>query len=300
MAIVDTRRHTWALALAGFLSLSGCKNTDDSEAAPDASDGAPDGVVLDAAGDGALQATPDAGDSEAGPGGVETPEQILAHPRVQAALTAARERGFPVATRTERGAPKIAGYYSKEAGTGSYVASGNGANVGSGFFGFEMRVKVDASDRVEEASVSFYNGDAVGSVIKRGAILRGVANEFTLYTQSQRRCPDAASNFTVQGVTITSAEFEATTGDWVSVRTLDVTIATEGQLSAACAQMLAGDTETVGGWALGEVPRYEHITPADLTYMCVDEDVGYVAGESWMRADRSPCRCSDSFSVVCR
>jgi hypothetical protein len=77
-----------------------------------------------------------------------------------------------------------------------------------------------------------------------------------------------------------------------------VTIATHGTLTPDCAQVFQGGTEIVGGWGVQEAPRYESITVADLMYMCVDGNAGYVPTETWA-SEGGTCTCTPDSTVSC-
>ena len=160
-----------------------------------------------------------------------------------------------------------------------------------------MTVHGDAS--VTEASVSFDDSGRFGSIVTSGLLLRGANGDFTLYQSYTIPCPVQGTDRVIEGVSIQSGRFVATTGDWESVRQINITVAASGARTPSCDQAYAGDTEVPGGWIVSETPRYQRITVADLQYMCVDENAGYVAGESWTRADTTACSCSTTFLVVC-
>jgi hypothetical protein len=248
--------------------------------------------------------TPEAG-SEAGlasgpDAGSDAPEVILKDPNVEAALAGAEAAGHPLFIHTEHGAPPISGYWSKPDGEGKFVATDDGTSIGFGVQGFEERITVDDSDLVDTASVSFDTGYITASSIQHGLILRGSGNELTLYTRFHSVCPEAGSDFSNDGYSITSAKLDASTGYLLFVRTLLVTSRTYGTPTPGCVDIFVGGTEKVGGWGVSEVPRYIPVTPADLLYMCVDENAGYVEAEEWTRKDGTPCTCASDYSVSCQ
>jgi hypothetical protein len=259
------------------------------------------GVVFIAHATGALAAC-SGGGNDAGPDAGDTKDpvlEILARPHVQDALAAAAAAGYPLTIETKPDPPPIAGYYVKQFGEGRFVASGNGANLTSAVAGEERRVDVHPDGTVSDASVGFYAGQTYGSGVATGLLLRGEGDNFTFYTTYHSACPIAGSNLVLDGVSIESGHFGAATGDLETVRHIAITVAATGTQSADCAEACAGDTEVAGGWIVGEIPRYEHITADELVYMCVDEDAGYVAGESWKEADGTACACDDYFEVAC-
>ena len=148
---------------------------------------------------------------------------------------------------------------------------------------------------VTEASVSFDDIGQFGSIVTSGLMLRGASGAFTLYQSYTAHCLDRV----IETVSIQSGRFVATTGDWESLRQIDITVAATGTQTSSCDQTFAGDTEVPGGWIVSETPRHQRITVADLQYMCVDGAAGYVAGETWTRADGTACSCTTDFLVVC-
>jgi hypothetical protein len=225
--------------------------------------------------------------------------ELLARPHVQDALAAAAAAGYPIATDTRPEPPPITGYYLKPLGEGRFVASGNGANLSSGTLGNEIRVTVHDDATVSEASVSFDASGQFGSIVTSGLLLRGANDDFTMYQSYTIPCPYQGTDRVIEGVSIRSGRFVAATGDWESLRQINVTVAASGTRTSSCDQAFAGDTELAGGWIVSETPRHQRITVADLEYMCVDENAGYVAGEDWTRADTTACSCSNDFLVVC-
>jgi hypothetical protein len=224
---------------------------------------------------------------------------LLSRPHVQDALAAAAAAGYPIATHTGREPPPLTGYYLKPLGEGRFVASGNGANLSSGVLGNEFRVTVDGDATVTEAAVSFDDSGRFGSLVTSGMLLRGANGEFTLYQSYTVPCPVRGSDRVIEGVSVLSGRFVANTGDWQAMRQINVTVAASGARTPTCDQAHAGDTEVPGGWIVSETPRRQRITVAELQYMCVDESAGYVAGETWTRADTTECSCSTDILVVC-
>jgi hypothetical protein len=241
---------------------------------------------------GAGDAGPDSGDAG------DAVLAILARPHVQEALAAAAAAGYPIAAETAPNPPPISGYYRKAFGEGRFVASGNGANVTTRLAGNELRETVQGDGSVTEASLVF-DDVAASSVVTSGVLLRGTNDSFTLYESYTFPCPFPGADRVIEAVSIRSGRFVAATGGWESVRQIIVTVAATGTRTDSCDQIYGGDTEEAGGWIVSEAPRYQRITVAELSHMCVDEDAGYVAGESWTRADATACACSVYFTVAC-
>jgi hypothetical protein len=243
----------------------------------------------------------DEGARDGGPdsGGADPVLEILARPHVHEALAAAAAAGYPITVETAPNPPPITGYYLKPLDAGHFVASGNGANLTSRIAGSELRVTVESDGSVTEAGVSFSDVAQIGSGVTSGMLLRGASDSFTMYLSGATPCTYDGSDRVTEGVTIRSGHFVAATGDWETVRQISITVSATGTRTASCDQAYAGDTEVPGGWIIAEVPRYQRITVDDLQYMCVDEDAGYIAGETWTEADSTACTCNSYYGVEC-
>jgi hypothetical protein len=262
-------------------------------------DGIPDACDDDDDNDGFVDGDDPAPKDPTNPGTFYTPEQILANQHVQDALAAAKAAGHEVKAFTQHGAPAIAGYYVKPEGEGKIVASGNSANVDNGLSGLEIRVDVDSTDHLTLADVGFLNGSLFGVAgTETGALLRGENDEFTIYYRRVTRCPEPNQDSAVYSIGLTYAKLYDN-GDWLTVRTLAVSVAVTGTVTANCAAEYTGNLETPGGWYESEAPRYVPTPLSDLSYMCTDDNVGYVPSENWARKDGTECTCTLDISVDC-
>jgi hypothetical protein len=249
----------------------------------------------DAAGQGGA---PDSG----GTGGTapDAVDEILSDPAVQSALDEASAQGVEVATHVEKTPPDPTGYYSFAFGNGTWVASGNGANVGFSTTASEMRVELQSDGSVDTASVSSFDGVAPSAYVKdKGYLLRGSGNDATLYGRRQIDCDLSGASYSMTQAYIWSGTFEQGTGDWIEQRQFVVTTAIEGELTSECEQALVGNTEVVGGWAVVEVPLASRVTPDELAFMCSEGGRGYVPEELWTGADGAACECTAEFLVSC-
>jgi hypothetical protein len=294
--VAEKRDANGTDASGGASAASGAPGTD---AGGDAADGSPVG----SGGGGSGGTAGDAGVLDGDVDGSDAGDpvlDVLGNPHVKDALDAASTAGYPITTHAGRTPPAIGGYLLKPPGVGRFVASGNGANLNSGVLGNESRVTVHDDDTVTEALVSFSSqGEIFGSAVITGYLLRGADDAFTLYRTYQIRCQLEGANRIVDLVNILTGRLEAASGDWVSTRQISVAIAATGDPTAACDQLYVGDTEVPGGWYVADVPRHQSITVAELGYMCVDADAGYIAGETWTRGDGTACSCSADFVVEC-
>jgi hypothetical protein len=233
------------------------------------------------------------------PGDYSTPDAILGDPRVSAALAAARQAGVEIPAHLERQPPSVVGYYLKPEGSGDTPATGDGTNVGRKIGGKERRLTRAGDGLIDAAGIEFVAGAPVAFSPARGQLVRGVGNEITVYSRSRAVCTQAGSSYTTLTIGITSATIEPATGNWLNVKDLSVTIATAGVLTDACSTRYSGNSELQGGWRAATWPLMQKVELSALAFMCKDGNQGYVPGETWSRADGTPCDCSSSYAVEC-
>jgi hypothetical protein len=234
------------------------------------------------------------------PGDASTPEKILEHPGVQAALAAAKADGVEIATHTELEPPAVDGFFRRpDDGGGEFVATGDDSDVGRGVVGGEFRVLPAGENKVDIREVSFANAAAISYGFSYANLLRGKDDEFTLYSRSKSVCTEGGSNYTTWAVGIESGKVDPVTGDWIDGYSLGVTIATEGTLSAACADRRAGNAELKDGWSVVAMPLQEKRQPSELEYMCVDESEAYIPTQTWKRSGGAACSCTSAYAVEC-
>jgi hypothetical protein len=294
-------RHfgTWTLILG--MGVVGCTVRAGDPDSGDAGGGG-DGGTGASGGTGSGGMSGSAGSSASGSGGaVSDPvTDILNDPAVQSALEDAADQGVDVATHVEKDAPDPTGYYSYALGVGTWVASGNGANVGYKTTAAELRADLQANGNVDTAMVSSFENEPPSSYrLETGYLLRGAGNEITLYGRRSFECTLGGSSYTVSQVYIWTGVLEAGTGDWVDQVQFTVTTATEGELTSDCEVGLVGDTEFVGGWAVAKIPIATKIGVEDLTMMCVDEGRGYIPTEFWTDSFGDRCECTTNVVVAC-
>ena len=191
--------------------------------------------------------------------------EILEDPAVQSALEEAREAGVDIVAHTEKEAPDPSGYYSYALRAGSWVASGNGANVGFATSAAELRVDLEADGTVDTAMVGSFDGATPASYgIERGYLLRGSGDEVTLYGRRSVDCDLSGSSYVVSQAYIWTGTLDDATGNWLDQRQLTVTVATEGELTPDCEQGLVGNTEAIGGWAVAAIPITTKVSVDEL------------------------------------
>lgn len=298
----------WALVLAtGGLALGCTVSTGDPDS--DSGGAAGEGGSMSggtggsggSSGNGASGGTGGTGGSGGSGGTVPDPvDDILSNPAVQSALEEASEQGIDISTHTENDAPDPSGYYDFEHHVGTWVASGNGANVGFVTTAAEMRLDVKPDGTLDMATVSAFDGVTPSSFgVSHGYLLRGAGNELTLYGHRVLDCDLGGSSFSVTGEFIWTGTLEEGTGNWVDQQQFAVTTATEGELTPECEEGLVGNTEVVGGWAVAIVPVATKVTVEDLDLMCVDGDRGYIPTEEWTGEGGAACECTPELAVSC-
>ncbi len=233
------------------------------------------------------------------PGDFSTPAAILADSRVKAALEGAAAKGLNVATHLETDAPDITGYYVLGDGAGTFVATGNNVGIGTHRIGYELRYTTHPdTTTVDSADVGFTRGRADVFELANGQLLRGTANEITIYARVKSACTTGNASFTVWSIAIISASVDSATGSWTSHAEVGVDVLTQG--TAGCRSQYIANFATVGGWYGVSTPVATKTAVSALKYMCKDEGIGYVPTETWTRSDGSACQCTTNFGVSCK
>ena len=252
--------------------MDNCPDLDDADQSDTDGDGKGDACDDDDDDDGFLDLDDPAPTDGANPGDFSDPESIVSDPRVRDALARANAQGISVPTETALSAPNIAGYYFKQAGNGEFVAGGDSTGIGQAVIGYELRVDLDGRGYASSRSVGIVGGSdmATSFTIAKGQLLRGEGNRFTLYTRAKLTCTEQGSSYTTWSIGIFSASVAAS-GDWTDVASLAVTVATEGELTAACAARRTSNGELEGGWTIFQAPLYEKVDLSEFGYLRVDE-----------------------------
>ena len=232
------------------------------------------------------------------PGDFSTPEKVLADPRMAQAIEALREAGFELTTHTEKESPDVTGYFKKEEGVGEFVANSGGGGIGSKIAGDESRRQLTEHGRLESADVAFTSGAPISFAIVTSQTLRGTGNEYTIYTTTQRVCTEAGSNYRRFMVTIDSGKVDGA-GNLIDNLSLGVTVATEGELTEACAARANGLSENENEWSASFIPLQQKVEVGGLEYMCVDDEAGYVPTETWPGSHQLLCECSVAYQISC-
>jgi hypothetical protein len=233
------------------------------------------------------------------PGDYSTPEKVLANPKIQEALKALHDAGFDLPTHTETTPPDVSGYLRKEDGDGEFVANSGGGGVGQSIVGHEKRVELNDDATLDSYEVSFADDEPTAYGIRRGQLLRGTGNEFTIYSASRTVCTEGGADFATYSLGITSGTLDAATGNWKDVLALHVTVATSGTRTSTCANRFNGETENVDAWTASSIPLVSEVEPATLEYLCVEGDAGYAPTETWTGAAGKACECTAEYAVSC-
>ena len=233
------------------------------------------------------------------PGDFSTPEVILKNPLIIQALKEAETQNAVI--RTEKGAnpPNLTGYYSEAPDHGVVIATSNGKAVGLRLVGSETRSNIRPDNFIDRATVDFTDSTPVAYKIGTGSIIRGEDNQYTIYSRGKHTCTEAGSDFDLYYVTITSGEYDESTGDSINNTVLWVTIDAVGELTTACANRIVANNEYPDNWAVMSYDFSKRSEPAELLYMCVDDNKAYVPTETWERSGGSSCSCTEDYQVSC-
>ena len=234
------------------------------------------------------------------PGDFSTPEAIINNPLMKKALRDARAEGIEIRTDQGLNPPDITGYYDLADLHGTFTATSNGVDVGNSLVGSESRITSKPGNFVDRASVAYTSLEPIAFGIGSGSIIRGEGNKFTIYSRGKGTCTEQGSDYDTFYVGITSSTLDPSSGDILYSTNISVTVDTAGNLTTACADRLAGEGEFTGGWSVITYTLKSKIDVADLQYMCVDENKGYVPTETWTDSNGAACSCTTDYTVSCQ
>ena len=260
-------------------------------------DGVGDACDDDDDGDGFADADDIAPLDPTSPGDFSSPEAILSSPVVADVLSELESRGLPLEVSLETTPPDTSGIYRKENGTGTVLDTSNGETIGAAFIGSERRIE-SVGDTLSSASVDFNQNGPVGFRISKGTFIRGEGNSYTTYSRSSSTCTANGSEFMRSSISVSSAEFEPSTGNIVNNRAVEISVGVSGELVGDCISIVAA-RGTVGGWLLGDTPLRSSVSAESIQFMCVDNEDVYVPTETWVSADGQNCECSDNYETIC-
>lgn len=234
------------------------------------------------------------------PGDFSTPEKIVSDSRVRAALDAAKAKGFEFNPSTATSPPPLAGLFRREDLMGLFLATGNGADVGARSVGLETLYIAKAAGLIDSKGVAFTGSKPISYWFSFGDLLRGEGSAFSIYSRSHNVCTESSSNYSTWSIGIANGTIDAASGSLRNLQSLAVTIATDGQLTAACRDRAAGDSAEVGGWSLYKSDGAKKISPSEAQYVCVDDDRVYVPSETWKQSGGASCSCTNDYELTCK
>jgi hypothetical protein len=213
------------------------------------------------------------------PGGLAAPGTITNDACVKGVLAELESLGMPMPVHRERFPPEMNGYYRRAAGQGKVLAANDGAMVGATTYGMEARVGNGPDvDRFDAAVIDFWNGEPTSFGIGQGGWVRGRGADFTHYGGSG-------------GLVMLYSATRGASGSWLDGFYLSILLPTSGLPHAEC-------PTGAGKYRFMSAPLTSYLEPADLLFMCVDQDAGYVPTERWKR-NRETCECTSEYQVSC-
>jgi hypothetical protein len=213
------------------------------------------------------------------PGGLVAPGTIVNDACVKDVLAELESRSMTMLIHRGQFPPPQTGYYVRGSGQGEILAANDGAAVGATTTGMEARVESKSVTRFDSAVVDFAGGTPTGSASGHNAHVRGRGRDFTHYGGSG-------------GFALLFSATRSDNGSWLDGRYLSILLPTSGMPHTEC-------PVGAGRYRFSTAPLTAKVEPAELDYMCVDEDAGYVPKEFWMRSDGAECACTSNYLVSC-
>ena len=234
------------------------------------------------------------------PGDFSTPEAILNNSLLKNALDSAKSQGVDIRTETGLTPPDLTGYYVQDDLTNVVVATSDNTDIGALVFPEESRLTSREGNFIDKAGVAFYNNTAAAFIVGIGSIVRGDGNDFTIYSRSKGTCTLDGSDFSIFFITIASGTLDPSSGDILNQTGLEVTLDTAGALTTSCSNIIIGEQEKVGGWAVSTFDIQRRSDATNLQYMCVDESKAYAPTETWTHSGGTSCSCTNEYTVSCQ
>ncbi len=183
-------------------------------------------------------------------GNFDSPQVILDNPTVAAALTAvqALSAGSSFQPSLLENPPDVSGRITVAANSGSTLATSSKTDVGRVLAGYTSDVSVVCPGVLQSNAITTVNGTQVISSTSRSYV-RGSGLSYTTYAVVNAVCTEQGSSFNYEVATIEIGTLNAA-GTSISFQALNVTLATSGTLTTACANRLIGSLETQGSWVL--------------------------------------------------
>jgi hypothetical protein len=213
------------------------------------------------------------------PGGVVAPGTIINDACVKDVLAELESLSMTMPIHRERFPPEMDGYYVRPAGQGVILAANDGAAIGATTVGMEARVKLVGVDRFDAAVIDFWNGQPTAYAIGSGGWVRGRGVDFTHYAGSG-------------GLVILYSASRGASGSWLDGFYLSILLPTSGLPHVEC-------PTGAGKYRFSSASLTSKVKPAELEFMCVDQNAAFVPTEDWPTGANGRCECTTDYKISC-
>lgn len=190
------------------------------------------------------------------PGNFSSLDSVLDDLRVKTALAELSRQGYGLIIHKGTAPTLVCGEFRWH--DGHFVATGNGADVGTFLADSQAQQTPIGDDRMNSDGIIYWNGETLGtfsSIVN----VQGIGDLTTSWSTGSDRCVQDGSSFTSYWISIestTTVDGSEYDGGRLS---LSVTVATRGEPTRICDERKPGDSEVVGGWAAILQPAPEQI-----------------------------------------
>ena len=235
------------------------------------------------------------------PGDFSTPEAILDHALMRKSLQELHNKGFSISTEKAPNPADLTGYYTQEDSLGITISTNNDTDIGRMLTGSEIKLISLPDNHIDSSNIYFTNGKAVGYTLKKGSLIRGKNNQFTIYSRGKSICTEGGADYKMYFVGISTATLDANTKNILDIKYFSVTVDTEGNLTKTCADRWVGEAEKKGGWGFFTISLQKKIDSVDdFNYMCVDNKKAYIPTQSWLNTEGKSCTCTKDYKISCQ